>query len=66
MALNYLCGHDVSDEDCNKCMKKGILFRCPANCEFFDDVRKRMTEEQKQERAVLMEKLGVTDRLPWE
>ena len=64
--LNYLCRHDVSDEDCYKCMKRGIVMRCPENCEYFDDRRKGMSEAQLKERAELMKKLGVKDQLPWE
>lgn len=66
MALNYLCRNDVSDEDCNKCMKCGIIFRCPANCEHFDDARKYMSKEQLEMRDKLMKQLGREDRLPWE
>lgn len=63
--LNYLCNNDVSDEDCYKCMKYGIIFRCPDNCEHFDDRRKGMTKEQLEERAKLMKQLGIEDTLPW-
>lgn len=37
MALNERCKNNVSDEDCYKCMKLGIIFRCPAGCEDFED-----------------------------
>ena len=59
--LNYLCKHDVSDEDCYKCMKYGIMFSCPANCEYFEDVRSQMTTEMLKERERLMKQLGVSD-----
>jgi hypothetical protein len=44
MSLNYFCINNVSDEDCNKCMKFGIKVRCPDNCEYFDDERNHMPE----------------------
>ena len=59
--LNYLCEHDVSDEDCYKCMKHGIVFGCPADCPDFKDVRDSMTPEMKAERERLMKILGVKD-----
>ena len=66
MALNYLCAHDASDEDCKICSKHGIRFRCIDNCPNFKDVRKGMPEEMLIMRSELMEKVGLTDRLPWE
>ena len=62
--LNYLCRNDVSDEDCYKCMKYGILIGCPSNCEYFDDVRARMTPEQLEERERIMKIIGVKDHFP--
>lgn len=35
--INEGCIHNVSDEDCNKCMIYGIIFRCPINCEHYKD-----------------------------
>lgn len=63
--LNYLCTHDISDDDCLRCGKHGIMFTCPENCPDFDDGRKRLTPEQKEERARLMNKLGVKDDDRW-
>lgn len=48
MSLNYFCINNVSDEDCNKCMKFGIKFRCPDNCPHFDDERNHMPEWAKE------------------
>ena len=59
--LNYLCLNDVSDDDCYKCMKHGIVLRCPAACPDFDDRRKYMTPKQLEERAKLMEMMGLRD-----
>lgn len=64
--LNYLCKHDVSDEDCYKCTKHGILFRCLDHCKDFEDVRKQMSQQELEARAKLMEQFGLKDRLPWE
>lgn len=64
--LNYLCKHDISDKDCKKCGKLGIIFYCPGNCPYFYDVRKDMTKEMIEERDRLMKKLGTKDKLPWE
>lgn len=61
--LNYLCKNDVSDEDCYKCTKHGIVFRCPTGCPDFDDVRKEMPKEMLAERERLMKQLGVTDSI---
>ena len=52
--LNTACVHDVSDDDCYKCLKKGIIFRCPYKCEDFKgvweneerDVRHKMPKVQ--------------------
>ena len=59
--LNHWCLNDVSDEDCYKCMKHGIIFRCPNPCPDFDDGRERLTPEMKAERKRLMRSLGVED-----
>ena len=59
--LNYLCKHDVSDEDCYKCIKHGIVFRCPDGCPDFADVRADMTQDQLAERKRLMDMLGRKD-----
>lgn len=59
--LNYLCRNDVSDEDCYKCIKQGILQRCPAKCPYFDDKRKYQDKKTLKKRKELMKKLGVKD-----
>lgn len=64
--LNYLCRHDISDEDCYKCGKHGITLCCPANCPDFEDMRAGMDEETKKLRTAIMAKAGLKDRLPWE
>ena len=30
------CVNNVSDEDCGKCMVRGLIFSCPQNCEDYD------------------------------
>lgn len=37
--LNQYCVHNVSDDDCNKCMKYGIIFVCPTACEYYEEYR---------------------------
>lgn len=32
--LNIKCIHDISDEDCNKCSKHGIITSCIGDCEY--------------------------------
>lgn len=59
--LNYLCLNDVSDDDCYKCMKHGIIFRCPNPCPDFDDAREQMSPREKAARKLLMELLGMKD-----
>ena len=59
--LNYLCKHDVSDEDCYKCMKRGIIFGCPDNCPDFEDMRANMSASMLDARAKLMGMLGVKE-----
>lgn len=59
--LNYLCKNDISEDDCYKCIKHGITFKCPSNCPDFADVRADMTEEQLKARQNLMELLGMSD-----
>ncbi len=59
--LNYLCKYDVSDEDCYKCVKHGIVFKCPSGCPDFADVRADMSKEMLEDRARLMKQLGRTD-----
>ena len=63
--LNYLCEYDISDEDCFRCYKHGIKFRCPDNCHDFKDVRKGMTAEMLAERERLMAIMGVKDDPKW-
>ena len=29
---NYGCANECGDEDCGKCMKRGIIFECPPDC----------------------------------
>ena len=60
--LNYLCEHDVSDDDCFKCVKYGVILSCPKECPYFTDVRQRMTPEMLAERDRLMKKMGVIDK----
>lgn len=48
MSLNYFCINNVSDEDCNRCMKYGIKFWCPANCPYFDDGKTHVSERVKE------------------
>lgn len=62
--LNYLCRNDVSDDDCNKCIKHGIVFRCPAGCPDFDDVRKYMTKRTIEKREEIMKQYGLQDNNP--
>ena len=61
--LNYLCANDISDDDCYKCGKHGIVFGCPPDCPDFEDTRKRMTPEMLKERERLMNILGVKDTI---
>ena len=37
MSLNDECKYDVSDDDCYKCMKHGIIFSCPVGCKEFEE-----------------------------
>ena len=64
--LNYLCENDISDDDCYKCSKRGIVFRCPNNCPDFADARKGMSPEMLAERTRLMQILGVKDEERWD
>lgn len=61
--LNYLCENDVSDEDCNKCIKHGIVFKCPSGCPDFIGVRANMPEGLLKERERIMKQAGMTDTL---
>ena len=38
MALNDECKHNISDDDCYKCFKHGIIYSCPVACEHFEDI----------------------------
>ena len=62
--LNYLCRNDISDDDCYRCSKHGITFRCPSGCPDFDDARKYMNEEELAERTRIMERAGLSDPFP--
>ena len=64
MSLNYLCSHDISDDDCLRCAIHGLKFTCPEGCPDFDDIRIGMPEELKRERERLMKILGVEDKIP--
>ena len=59
--LNYLCENDISDDDCLRCLKHGIKFKCPENCPDFDDARKHMSPEMLKERERIMRILGLKD-----
>ena len=48
MALDDRCIHNVSDDDCYKCMKYGIIFSCPPGCKYFEDERYKEPEEKQQ------------------
>ena len=61
MSLNYLCNHDISDDDCNRCSVHGITYRCPEGCSDFKDARKEMSPEVSRERNRLMKKFDVKD-----
>lgn len=61
MPLNYLCDHDISEDDCNRCSIHGITYRCPEGCPDFKDVRKEMPPEVSKERNRLMEKFDIKD-----
>lgn len=37
--LDARCKNDVSDEECNKCMKHRIILQCPENCPDYEDWR---------------------------
>lgn len=37
--LDARCKHDISDEECNKCMKHRIILQCPENCPDYEDWR---------------------------
>lgn len=65
MSLNYLCDHDISDDDCNRCSVHGITYRCPEGCPDFKDVRKEMSPEILSERNRLMEKFDIKDDPRW-
>lgn len=37
--ISYGCVNDVGDEDCNKCLIRGILLNgCPYRCEYYEDI----------------------------
>lgn len=59
--LDVHCIHDVSDEDCNKCMVYGLIYCCPEDCkEFRDSVYKCSKEEaSKKRRELFYEQYGV-------
>ena len=61
--LNYLCENDCSDDDCYRCLKRGIIFGCPKDCPDFVDARSKMSPEMLAERERLMKILGVEDRI---
>lgn len=48
MALNDECKHNISDEDCYKCMKLGIIFGCPVRCEYFEENLRYLGEAMKE------------------
>jgi hypothetical protein len=37
--LDARCKNDVSDEECNKCMKHKYILQCPENCPDYEDWR---------------------------
>lgn len=37
--LDARCKNDISDEECNKCLKHKIILQCPENCPDYEDWR---------------------------
>ena len=66
MSLNYLCTHDISDDDCYKCDIHGIQFGCDNTCPDFNDVRSHMSESMLAERQRIMDLAGMKDTFPYE
>ena len=32
------CVHDCSDEDCSMCSMRGYIWKCPKDCEYYEDM----------------------------
>lgn len=60
--LNINCRHDCSDEDCYKCCKRGIVLRCPSDCEYFEDAICDMPDNLKEQREELINKLKESNK----
>ena len=61
MGARYLCKHNISDDDCYRCGKHGLIFDCK-NCSDFDDVRKTMPPELLALRNRIMQEHGLKDK----
>ena len=63
MGARYLCTHNISDDDCYRCAKHGLIFDSDCRgCPDFDDVRKHMTPELLKERERIMKQFGLKDK----
>ncbi len=63
MGARYLCTHNISDEDCYRCQRHGLIFDQDCrNCPDFDDVRTHMSPELLAERERIMKEHGLKDK----
>lgn len=63
MGARYLCKHNISDEDCYKCAKHGLIFESECrNCKDFQDIRLDMPPEVLALREKIMRENGLKDR----
>ena len=64
MGSRYLCKHNISDDDCYRCGKHGLIFDSDCRgCQDFDDVRKKMPPEVLALREKIMKENGLKDQL---
>lgn len=54
MNLNNTCIHNVSDEDCNKCMIHGILLKCPEGCKDYNRGNRKTKSEYMKEQNMFV------------
>lgn len=63
MGARYLCKHNISDDDCYRCAKHGLIFEQECkNCKDFQDVRLDMPPEILALREMIMKEHGLKDK----
>ena len=48
---NYSCANECGDEDCGKCMKRGIIMECPPDCTDYEPNWPALGPKKEEEKS---------------